>query len=318
MSEQSISLVKMPLYRKKSLKERFLFNWQIYVFLLPAVTYLFIFEYMPMYGIIIAFKDFRPRLGILGSEWVGLRYFIRFFSLAAFRNILRNTLVLSFYSLAAGFPLPILLALTLNSVDFPRYKKIVQTVTYAPHFISIVVIVGMLNIFFAPSTGIVVNIMHFFKITDQPLMILNDAVAFSHLYVWSGIWASLGWGSIIYLGALSGVDPALHESALVDGATKLQRIIHIDFPAIIPTIVILLILNCGSIMSVGFEKAFLMQRSMNISSSEVIATYVYKMGIRDGQFSFATAVGLFNSVVNFTVLVIVNKIARRVGETSLW
>jgi putative aldouronate transport system permease protein len=304
---------------KKNLRERILFNWQIYVFMLPAVMYLFIFNYLPMYGILIAFKEFRPKLGIWGSEWVGLKYFVRFFSLSSFEQILRNTLTLSFYQLLAGFPLPILLALALNSCEYPKFKKLVQTVTYAPHFISIVVIVGMINILFAPSQGIVVNILRFFgRNKDSPLMILTDPAAFAHLYVWSGIWASIGWNSIIYLGALSGVDPTLHESARVDGASRLQRIIFIDFPAIIPTIIILLILDCGRIMNVGFEKAFLMQKAMNLSASEVISTYVYKIGLREGQYSLATAVGLFNSGINFILLITVNQIARYFRTNSLW
>lgn len=303
---------------KRSLKEKVFRNWQVYIFLLPPVVYLFIFNYVPMYGILIAFKDFRPRLGILGSEWVGFRYFIRFFTFNSFGQILRNTIVLSVYQLVAGFPLPVILALALNSCENRRFKKIVQTVTYAPHFISVVVIVGMINIFFSPTMGIVANILRILKINNQPIMILSDSKAFPHLYVWSGIWASIGWSSIIYLGALSGVDPALHESARVDGANKFQRIVYIDFPVIVPTIIILLILDCGKIMNVGFEKTFLMQKAMNISTSEVIATYVYKIGIREGQYSLATAVGIFNSGINFLMLILVNKIARRFSENSLW
>ena len=304
--------------KKRTLGQRIFLNRQVYVFLLPAVIYLFIFNYMPMYGILIAFKDFSPRMGILGSPWVGLKYFSRFFSLSTFNQILRNTLVLSIYQLASGFPLPVLLALALNSSEYPKFKKLVQTVTYAPHFISIVVIVGMMNILFAPTQGIVVNILRNFGLTSQPLMILTDPKAFPHLYVWSGIWASLGWNSIIYLGALSGVDPALHESARVDGASKFQRIVYIDFPSIVPTVIILLILECGRIMNVGFEKAFLMQKAMNLSTSEIIATYVYKIGIKEGQYSLATVVGLFNSAVNFILLITVNRIARHTSDSSLW
>ena len=303
---------------KKTLKQRIVLNRQVYIFILPAVIYLFVFNYMPMYGILIAFKDFSPRLGILGSPWVGLKYFTRFFSLSTFSQILRNTLVLSIYQLAAGFPLPVLLALALNSCEYPKYKKLVQTVTYAPHFISIVVIVGMMNILFAPTQGIVVNILHLLGLTNQPLMILTDPKAFPHLYVWSSVWGSIGWNSIIYLGALSAVDPTLHESARVDGASKFQRILYIDFPSIVPTVIILLILECGRIMNVGFEKAFLMQKAMNLSTSEIIATYVYKIGIRDGQYSLATAVGLFNSLINFILLISVNRIARYTSDSSLW
>ena len=303
---------------KNLLKNKIYKNWQVYLFILPSVLYLVIFNYFPMYGILIAFKDFSPRRGILGSEWVGLKYFLRFFSINSFRIILWNTLALSIYQLIAGFPLPVILALSLNSCKYDRFKKIVQTVTYAPHFISIVVIVGMLNIFFAPSYGIITSILRSFGMLNGPLMTLMNPKAFRHLYVWSGIWTSLGWSSIIYLSALSAVDPSLHESAKVDGASKFQRVIYIDFPSILPTVVILLILNCGNIMSIGFEKAFLLQNALNQSTSEIIATYVFKIGIRDGQYSMATAVGLFNSLINFALLVIVNKLARRYSEYSLW
>ena len=304
--------------RKHSIKRSILLNWQVYLILLPSILYLIIFVYVPMYGILIAFKDYRPRLGIFASEWVGFKYFLQFFSFGSFRQIVSNTIILSIYILCAGFPLPVLFALALNSFDHPRLKRLIQTVTYAPHFISIVVIVGMLNLFFAPSQGIIVNILRFFKLTDQPLMTLMDPAAFRHLYVWSGIWSSLGWNSIIYLGALSAADPALHESAKVDGANKMQRIIYIDFPTILPTIVILLILNCGGIMNVGFEKVFLMQKALNIRTSEVISTYVYKVGIGNGQYSLATAIGLFNSGINFIMLLAVNKIAKKVSDYSLW
>lgn len=290
----------------------------MYLFVLPAVAYLLLFNYGPMYGVQIAFKDFKSYSGIVGSEYVGLKHIIRMFEMKAFGSMVRNTLTLSIYSLLAGFPLPIILALGLNSCKYNRYKKVVQTVTYAPHFISVVVIVGMLNIFFSPSTGIVKNVLQQFGLIENTLYVLMDADAFPHLYVWSGVWTQIGWNSIIYLGALSGVDQSLHEAAIVEGASKRQRIWYVDVPSILPTIIVLLILNCGSIMSVGFEKAFLMQNSMNSEKSEIISTYVYKIGIQDGQWSFSTAIGLFNSVINFVILTSVNWISRRVGETSLW
>lgn len=293
-------------------------NIELYLFLLPAIVYLIVFAYMPMGGIAIAFKNFKPHLGIWGSEWAGLRYFERFFSMPMFPVILKNTLVLSLYQLLAGFPLPVLLALALNSCTANRFKKIVQTVTYAPHFISTVVIVGMINVFFAPSNGIVQNLLVKMGVASQSLGVLTSTAAFPHLYVWSGIWAGIGWGSIIYLGALTGVDPSLHESAMVDGASKFKRILHIDIPAILPTIVILLILDSGKIMSVGFEKAYLMQNSMNLQASEIINTYVYKIGLREGQYSLSTAIGLFNSAINFSMILLVNWISRRLGESSLW
>jgi putative aldouronate transport system permease protein len=309
---------RFPIHRRKSYWLQVLENYELYLFLSPALLYLLIFHYFPMMGIVIAFKDFTPSLGIWGSPWVGLRHFIRFFNMPMFSVILKNTLTLSIYELLAGFPLPIILALILNSCPSLQFKKVVQTVSYAPHFISTVVLVGMINIFFAPSYGIVGHILRKFHLLEGPLFILNDPAWFPHLYVWSGIWANLGWNSIIYLGALTGVDLNLYEAAEIDGANKLQKIIHIDLPALLPTIVVLFILNAGRIMSIGFEKVFLMQNAMNLSTSEVISTYVYKTGIGQGSYSLATAIGLFNSVINFAMLIMVNKIAKKLGETSLW
>lgn len=281
---------------KKKLSKRIMENWQLYILILPALVYLVIFAYGPMLGISIAFKDFKPHKGIFGSDWVGLKHFERFFAMNKFKLAFKNTITLSLYSLIAGFPLPIILAMLLNSCPYLRLKKTVQTVTYAPHFISMVVIVGMLRVFFSPTTGLIGHILRAMGLIDGPLMVLTDPGAFAHLYVWSGVWQGMGWSSIIYLGALTGVDPSLHESAVIDGANKLQRILHIDLPAITPTIVVLLVLNCGSIMNVGFEKVFLLQNSLNLSASETIATYVYKVGIQDSQYSFSTAINLFNSV----------------------
>lgn len=303
---------------KKPLNKVIFQSYQLYLFLLPAILLLIVFNYMPMYGILIAFKDFKPAAGIMESSWAGFKYFERFFSMPMFSVILKNTLVLSFYSLLAGFPLPILLALTLNSTPNAKMKKIVQTVTYAPHFISVVIIVGMLNIFFSPSTGIIGNILNMLGLMDGNIEVLMSAGSFPHLYVWSGVWQSIGWNSIIYLSALSGVDPSLHEAAIVDGATKFQRVLRIDLPSILPTIVILLILNSGSIMNIGFEKAFLMQNAFNLSSSEVINTYVYKIGIKEAQYSLSAAIGLFNSMVNFIMIIAVNQISKRLGQDSLW
>ena len=293
-------------------------NYQLYLFLVPGLILLLLFSYFPMYGILIAFKDFRPVDGIWGSQWVGLKYFERFFSMPMCGVIIKNTVVLSLYTLVAGFPLPILLALVLNSSPCTRLKKVVQTVTYAPHFISVVIIVAMINIFFSPSTGIIKNLLNMTGLLQGNLETLMDPSSFPHLYVWSGVWASIGWNSIIYLGALAGVDPALHEAATVDGASKFQRVLNVDLPAIIPTIVILLILNSGTLMNVGFEKAFLMQNAFNTSTSEIINTYVYNIGIKEGQYSLSTAIGLFNSVINFALIIIVNRISRKLGQDSLW
>ncbi len=293
-------------------------NKQLYLFLLPAIVMVIIFNYLPMYGVTIAFKDFKPHLGIMDSPWAGLKYFDRFFSMPMFTVLLKNTLIISFYMLIAGFPLPILLALALNSTSNQRLKKIVQTVTYAPHFISIVVIVGMINIFFSPSMGIIKNLLSSAGLLSGNLDVLMNAASFPHLYVWSGVWQGIGWSSIIYLGALSSVDQSMHEAAIIDGASKLQRVFKIDLPSILPTIVILLILESGSIMNVGFEKAFLMQNSFNLSTSEIINTYVYKIGIKEGQYSLSAAIGLFNSGINFILILVVNQLSRRLGQESLW
>lgn len=304
--------------RRHPLKKKWSQSWELYLFLVPAVAYLVLFAYGPMLGIQIAFKDYRPFRGIWGSAWVGLKHFTRFFTMNSFWPMLKNTLTLSIYSLLVGFPLPILLALLLNTSPHPRFKKAVQTVTYAPHFISLVIIVGMLRVFLSPNNGLVGNALRSLGLLDGSLMLLTSPSAFKHLYVWSGVWQGMGWSSIIYLGALTGVDPALHESALIDGANKLQRIVYIDLPSIVPTVVVLLILNCGSIMNVGFEKVFLMQNALNISASETINTFIYKMGIQQTQYSFSTAVGLFNSVINFAILIAANAFANMLGESALW
>lgn len=300
------------------LSVRLLQQWEFYLFLAPAIIYLLVFAYGPMYGLLIAFKDFKPYKGILGSQFVGLKYFHRFFAMSKFSLLLRNTLSLSLYSLLAGFPLPIILALSLNASSAKRYAKVIQTATYAPHFVSTVVVVGIINILFSPSTGIVKSLLNALGLLDGPLMLLMQESSFPHLYVWSGVWQNLGWSSIVYLGALSAVDTSLHEAAEIDGASKLQRVRYIDFPSILPTVITLLILNVGRIMSVGFEKVFLMQNSMNTNTSEIISTYIYKIGIKDGQYSLAAAIGMFNSVINFVLLMVVNAISRRVSETSLW
>ena len=269
-----------------------------------------------MYGVQIAFKDFIVTKGITGSPWVGFAHFERFFNSYYFWRLIKNTLGLGLYELLVGFPIPILLALMLNEVKNKFFKRFVQTVTYAPHFLSTVVLVGMLFIFLSPRTGLVNQLIVAFGGEPVPFMVRPEW--FKTLYVFSGIWQQMGWSSIIYFAALSGIDPQLHEAATVDGAGRLRRIWHINLPCIMPTIVILLILNTGSILSIGFEKVYLMQNAMNMESSDVISTYVYRSGILGAQYSFSAAVGLFNSVVNAIMLVVVNYMARRVGETSLW
>lgn len=291
-------------------------EYQVYLLLLPTLAYFVIFCYAPMYGAQIAFKDFTPVKGILGSPWVGFKHFVRFFENPYFWEILRNTFFISLYSLVAGFPLPILFAIMLNYQKTLWFKKCVQTVSFAPHFISTVVIVGMLKLFTSPSSGVFNEIIKLFG--GQPVHFLAEPGMFYSIYVWSGIWQSFGWGAIIYIGALAGINPELHEAAIVDGASVIRRIWHVDIPGIAPTIITLLIMNTGSILSVGYEKIYLMQNSLNSSMSEVISTYVYKQGLVKSQYSFSSAVGLFNSLVNFTFLVIVNAISRKVSETSLF
>ena len=290
-------------------------TWQLYILLLPALAGLLLFSYGPMYGVLLAFKESSPLSGIIGSPWVGMRHFNRFFRSPFFNQIIRNTLYLSLYGLFVGFPLPVLLALGLNQVRSMRFKKTVQTVTYAPYFISTVVLVGIINIVFA-ETGFINQCIKLMG--KDSVLFMGAAKYWRHIYVWSGIWQGMGWSAIIYIAALSGVDPVLYEAAIIDGATKLQRIIFIDLPSIAPTIVITFILSAGSIMSIGFEKAFLMQNPLNTSVSEIIPTYVYKVGLLSGEYGFSTAVGLFNSVINCVLLLTVNKIARKFGQSSIW
>lgn len=291
-------------------------NYELYLFLLPVVILYLVFRYYPMYGVQIAFKDFSASKGILGSEWVGFKYFIQFFESYNFWPIIQNTLSLSVLSLVFGFPIPIIVALMLNQILAKRYKKFVQTVIYAPHFISTVVLVGMLHVFLSPNSGIVNQIITFFG--GEPILFMADAGWFRPLYILSGIWQETGFATIIYLAALAGVSPELHEAAIMDGANKWKRLLNVDIPGILPTIIILLVLAIGNIMSVGFEKAFLMQSDLNYDTSNILPTYVYQMGIQKAQYSFSAAIGLFNSILNVILLVIVNRVAKKLTETSLW
>lgn len=296
-------------------KRRFVLNWQLYVFLLPALTYFIIFHYIPMYGAQIAFKEFYATMGIWGSPWVGFDHFVRFFDSYYFWRLLKNTFLINIYQLLL-FPLPILLAISLNELRNGAYKKWSQTLTYAPHFISTVVVVGMIIVFLDPDTGLINHIIRFFG--GDTIQFMQRPEWFRHIYVWSGEWQSLGWSSIIYLAALSGVNPELHDVAKVDGATRLQRIRNIDFPAILPTIVVLLILNFGNFMSIGFEKILLMQNSLNSSTSDVIQTFVYQRGLLEGHYSYAAAIGLFDSIINIILIVTMNQLVRKTSENSLW
>lgn len=291
-------------------------HYQLYLFLIPAAVVIIVFNYVPMYGIQIAFKNFVPALGISGSPWVGLQNFQYFVTSYNFWTLIQNTVYLSLYQLILAFPMPIILALVINEITRPRFKRIVQTVTYMPHFISVVVIVGMVILFSSADRGLIGNLMKAVGLT--PVNFLASSKSFRSVYVLSGVWQSTGWDSIIYLAAISGISPDLYEAAKVDGANKWQKIWHIDLPGISSTITILLILRLGRVMLIGFEKAFLMQNPMNLQTSEIISTYVYKMGLLNAQYSFGAAVGLFNTLINFILLIAANRLSRKFAETSLW
>lgn len=290
--------------------------WDLYLILIPVILYFAVFKYLPMAGLQIAFRNYVPRKGFLGSEWVGMKHFARFFSTPSCWTIIGNTVILSGLTLLFTFPLPILLALLLNEMRDGRYKKLVQTVTYAPHFLSTVVVVGMITAFCSPSTGVVNTLLK--SLGHQPIYFMAKAEWFRPLYVISEVWTSMGWDSIIFLSALSGVDTQMYEAARIDGANRIKQLRYITLPSIIPTIAVMLILNCGRVMNVGFEKVFLMQNDLNLGVSQVISTFVYTQGISGTQTSYATAVGLMNSLVNFILVLVVNTISRKVSEVSLW
>ena len=290
-------------------------GYQLYLLLLPSLLFFLIFCYWPMYGVQIAFKDFTARLGIWDSPWVGMKHFLRFFHTPSFWSLIFNSLSISTYTLIVGFPAPVILALILNEIPSKRFSKAVQTITYAPHFISTIVMVSMINIML-DSNGVINMIIT--RLGGTAIPFITDPNLFRDVYVLSGVWQNAGWGSIIYLSALAGIDPNLHEAAMIDGASRFQRIWHVNIPGILPTIVIMFILQVGSFMSIGFEKIYLMQNALNLSTSEVITTYVYKVGLQQVQFSFSSAVGLFNSGINLILLTAVNVITRRLTESSLW
>ena len=292
-------------------------NKVLYLFILPAFLYFLIFAYVPMYGVQIAFKDFVANKGFLGSEWADplFKHFITFFSSVNFWEILRNTIGLSLYYLAISFPMPILLALMINEVKNTRFKKAVQNITYMPYFVSTVVLVGMINLFFSYN-GLANNIGALFG--AEPQMFLMKDALFNDLYVWSGVWQATGYGAVIYIAALAGVSPEMQEAARIDGASRLQIVYHINLPTILPTVMTMLILSCGNVLSVGFEKVFLMQNSLNLDASQVISTYVYEVGINGAQCSYSTAIGLFNSVINLILLVLANQLSKKLADTSLW
>lgn len=291
-------------------------DYQLYLLALPAILYLFIFNYIPMYGVQIAFKDFVAVKGIFGSEWVGLKHFERFFYSYQFWNTMKNTIGLSVYQLIASFPISILLALLLNQVRHKRFKSLAQTVTYAPHFISMVVLVGMLSMILSPRTGFINYIIQFFG--GEPRLFMGEPESYKNIYVWSGIWQNTGWASIIYIAALSSINPELYEACRVDGANRLQQIQHVDIPGIMPTAIIMFILEMGKMMNVGFQKAYLLQNPLTAQSQEIISTYVYKVGLLNTQYSYSAAIGLFNTIVNIILLVAANNISKKLTQNSLW
>ncbi|MBP1933296.1 ABC transporter permease [Ammoniphilus resinae] len=315
MELKSVTYVKP---REKTTIQKLKQSWRLYVLLILPLVYLALFKYAPMFGAIIAFKDYQVSKGILGSDWVGFKHFLRFFHWYDFWRVMWNTISLSFYQLVASFPLPIILALSINYVKNQFFKKSVQMISYAPHFISVVVMVGMILLFFAPRTGIISNILVLFGFADINWM--GKPEYFQSIYVWSGVWQNVGFSCIIYLAALSSIDPSLHEAAVVDGASKLRRIWHIDLPGIMPIAIILLILNFGNMMELGFEKVLLMQNPLNLRTSEVIDTYVYKVGLvsEAANFSYSSAIGLFRNIINLILLLLINRMARKAGQASLW
>ncbi len=295
---------------QRPLAKRLKDNWQLYLLLLIPLVLTFIYKYIPMYGIQIAFRDYKASRGITGSPWVGLEWFERFFTAPTCGRMIKNTILLSFYSLLWSFPVPIILSLCINQLRFKRYKRVVQTVLYAPHFISTMVVCGMIRIFLSPSGGLI-NLL-----LGTSIDFLTESSAFRTIYIASGIWQDAGWGCIIYLATLSAVDTSLYEAAKVDGASVFQRIMNIDLPALLPMAILNLIMSAGSLMNVGFEKVWLLQTDLNKATSDVIAVYVYQQGIENAKYSYSTAVGLFNTAVNLILLIVVNQIASRASDVD--
>lgn len=294
-------------------------NWQLYALMLPALIWLGVFAYYPMYGLVIAFKDFKSRAGITASPWADplMKHFSAFFSSSIAWNTISNTVILSLLTILISFPVPILFALLLNQIRSNRTRKTIQTISYAPYFISVVVVVSIMKVILSPGSGFVNTIVKAVTGGD-PILFMSRPEYFRSLYVVSNIWQTLGFNAIIYIAALAGISPDFYEAAIMDGATKLQRIVFIDIPLIMPTVIIMFILAVGSIMTIGYEKVYIMQDGMNTVVSEVISTYVYKSGLQNAQYSFATAVGLFNSAVNFIILAICNTVAKKTSSISIF
>ena len=290
-------------------------RWQLYVLILPAVISVFVFHYVPIYGVIIAFKNFRATKGIWGSEWVGLKHFIRFVTYRDFWRIIGNTMRISLLTLAT-FPIPVILALMINDVRSKGYKRVVQMITYAPHFVSTVVVCSIVMMFTNVSSGIINKIIEL--LGGNAVDFMTRTQYFAPIYVISGLWQNMGWNTIIYIAALAGVPPELYEAAYIDGATSFQITRYVNLPSIMPTVIIMLILSTGNVLSVGFEKVYLLQNALNLPASRTISTYVYEIGLEGGQYSFSAAIGLFNNVVNVIIILLVNKIAKLVTNTGLW
>ena len=292
-------------------------DWQLWVMLLPGIIYIFIFCYIPMYGAQLAFREYSFTAGITGGQWVGFKYFNQYFSSSMFKTTLWNTFFTSAMNIIFSFPAPIVLALIINQLRNARWKRSVQTIVYVPYFISTVVMVSMLNVLFAQRGGVLSDFFKLLGIVPANANMMGQAKYFVPMYVGSGIWQGMGWNSIIYIAALSSVDTQLYDAAKIDGANRWQRVIHIEFPVLVPTIMILLIMNMGGILNVGFDKVFLMQNSLNLRASQVISTYVYDVGVKSSQFSFGSAVGLFTNVVNFAFLLSANWISKKVTGSGL-
>ncbi|GLX66787.1 ABC transporter permease [Paenibacillus glycanilyticus] len=291
-------------------------DYQLWIMIAPAIAAVLIFNYIPMYGIQLAFKDFDFAKGLTGGAWRGVDYFKQFIDSYLFTDLMRNTFLISLATIIVGFPAPIILALILNQIRRKRFKNVMQTTVYLPHFISIIVLVGMMNVLMSPETGVIGYMMKGLGLGHINLIASTNT--FIPVYVLSDIWQHCGWNSIIYLAALSTVDPQLYDSAKIDGAGRMKMIRYVDLPALVPTIIILFILSMGNILSTGFEKIFLMQNSLNLPVSEVIATYVYKIGIISNQFSYASAIGLFNTLINFVFLFAMNAASKKMSNTSLY
>ena len=291
-------------------------TYQLYLMLLPVVLYFALFKYWPMYGIQIGFKDYKAAFGVSGSIWVGFSAFDRFFSSYYAIRLIRNTITLSSLSLLFCFPTPILLALMISELKWSKFKKTVQMVTYAPHFLSITVVVGMVRLLLATQTGLINNILA--SAGHERIAFLTDSKWFLPIYILSDVWQQTGWNSVIYIAAIAGIDYSLYEAAYLDGATIVKRIWYVTLPCIAPTVIVMLILKMGSLMNVGFEKVWLMQNDLNRESSDVISTYVYRSGLTQSDYSYSSAINLFSNVINFLILITVNMLSRKISETSLW